>query len=422
MKLRTGNLFLIIPVIIALFLVLPALGHGFHSGGVADCDGCHSMHNPHPNAPYLLLGTDQSSTCLNCHEQPGDAGPESYHVSTPAADMPQGAAPRQRTPGGDFGWLKKTYNFNAGGSAVSESGSLHGHNIIAADFGYSVDPAHSTAPGGVFPSAQLACHSCHDPHGRYRRLSTGAIATAGAPIIASGSYNDSPVPASGQAVGVYRLLAGAGYAKGGVTYAGVPVAVAPSSYNRTEAVTQTRVAYGHSLTGGHTSWGRWCATCHPDMHTDTSPVFVHPVDRNLPGLVSSKYNIYVGSGKLTGIASKAYLTLVPFAETTANYATLATHAKTDDSYLQGAAGGSRVNCLTCHRAHASGWTHALRWKMEGEFIVYNGTWPGTDTTPDFPQLASGRTSAETQAAYYDRPATVFAAYQRSLCNKCHVKD
>jgi hypothetical protein len=26
------------------------------------------------------------------------------------------------------------------------------------------------------------------------------------------------------------------------------------------------------------------------------------------------------------------------------------------------------------------------------------------------------------AAYYDRPATRFAAEQRSLCNKCHAKD
>ena len=31
-------------------------------------------------------------------------------------------------------------------------------------------------------------------------------------------------------------------------------------------------------------------------------------------------------------------------------------------------------------------------------------------------------SAQVQAAYYDRPVTVFGANQRSLCNKCHAQD
>jgi hypothetical protein len=78
--------------------------------------------------------------------------------------------------------------------------------------------------------------------------------------------------------------------------------------------------------------------------------------------------------------------------------------------------------MSCHRAHASGWEYALRWNMEGEFMVYNSLYPGTDTTPSVPQFARGRTGAETQAAYYDRPVTKFASYQRVLCNKCHAKD
>ena len=35
---------------------------------------------------------------------------------------------------------------------------------------------------------------------------------------------------------------------------------------------------------------------------------------------------------------------------------------------------------------------------------------------------SGQSAAETQQAYYGRPATKFGPYQRSLCNKCHAKD
>ena len=51
----------------------------FHSGGVAECEGCHSMHNSfegtanvtglnqYQSGPYLLKANDQSGACLNCH-------------------------------------------------------------------------------------------------------------------------------------------------------------------------------------------------------------------------------------------------------------------------------------------------------------------------------------------------------------------
>jgi hypothetical protein len=75
-----------------------------------------------------------------------------------------------------------------------------------------------------------------------------------------------------------------------------------------------------------------------------------------------------------------------------------------------------VICLSCHRAHASGFPEMLRWNMSTTFIVQNGAYPsGTVGT-------APKTSAAYQAAYYDRPPTVFANYQRVLCNKCHAKD
>jgi hypothetical protein len=55
-------------------------------------------------------------------------------------------------------------------------------------------------------------------------------------------------------------------------------------------------------------------------------------------------------------------------------------------------------------------------------MIYSSLYPGTDSTPTVPQFARGRVAAETQAAYYDRPVTAFASYQRVLCNKCHAKD
>ena len=74
-----------------------------------------------------------------------------------------------------------------------------------------------------------------------------------------------------------------------------------------------------------------------------------------------------------------------------------------DQVLNGPVAADQVSCLSCHRAHASGWEYALRWNMEGEFMTYNNQFPGTDTTPTVPQFSRGRLGAETQAAYYDRP-------------------
>ena len=133
-------------VLFGFFLVLP--GYAFHSGGVAECGGCHSMHSPNPAGSSLLIGSDQSSTCLSCHEHAGDASPSGYHISTAPADMADGVPPKQRTPGGDFGWLKKNYMFVVRGATTAEGGATHGHNIVAADFGYVVDPINGTSPGG----------------------------------------------------------------------------------------------------------------------------------------------------------------------------------------------------------------------------------------------------------------------------------
>jgi len=392
----------------------------FHSGGVAECGGCHSMHSPAATGTFLLVGSDQSSTCLSCHEHAGDTGPASYHISTATADMPAGTAPLQRTPGGDFGWLKKTYNFTVRGTAITEDGATHGHNIISADKGYVVDPTNTAAPGGTFPAAQLACNSCHDPHGQYRRLSDNTISKTGGVIIGSGSYDTSDVPTAGQAVGVYRLLAGAGYTKDGVTFTGVPSAKVPSSYNRTEASTQTRAAYGVANAGGHVTWGTWCSTCHPDMHSTGN--YVHPIDEGLGSTIATNYQQYVKTGDMTGGTTTSFSSLVPFFSNTSDYTALAALAKNDDSQLGGPGSTDQVSCLSCHRAHASGWEYGLRWNMEGELMTFDGLYPGTDTTPTKPQFARGRTSGETQAAYYDRPVTTFATYQRVLCNKCHAKD
>jgi predicted CXXCH cytochrome family protein len=219
---------------------------------------------------------------------------------------------------------------------------------------------------------------------------------------------------------VYRLLAGAGYTKGGVTFNGVPAAKVPSAYNQTEATNQVRVAYGVATANGHVTWSNWCGTCHGSMHSSGN--YVHPVDQNLGSTIAQNYQQYVKSGDMGGTPASSFTSLVPFATNSDVYPTLAGLASNSSPTSAGPASTDQVTCMSCHRAHASGFPEMLRWNMEGEFMVKNSIWGGTDTTPTDTAYARGRTSTETAAAYYDRPVTQFASFQRVLCNKCHAQD
>lgn len=416
----------------------------FHEGGVAYCEGCHTMHNSRNGASmvsggtqfvgktYLLQGTDQSSTCLVCHGK----GTGGYNVFTNASAT---VTPKNWSPGGDFGWIKlgdRSWTYPRAGANVAQT---RGHNIVAADKGIPADTRFTVAPGGVYPANQLHCSSCHDPHGKFRLtlngyeanpgFTKGAPALSGAatkslPIAASGSYGEAPT--AEHAVGAYRLLAGVGYRPASVAdAAGIPfandppVAVAPSTYNRSEAVTDTRVAYGQGMS-------EWCANCHGAIHNENYPTaLIHPAGNNakLSAEVYQNYNAYVASGDMTGSFAAAYTSLVPFEAGTAD--TVALLAKTTST--EGAADTDNVSCLSCHRAHASAFESMTRWNNRSEFLTVEGQYadysrPSTDGELAAGNIAWGYTAAEYQAAMYDRPATKFATFQRSLCNKCHAKD
>ncbi|HET7784864.1 MAG TPA: cytochrome C [Myxococcales bacterium] len=439
----------------------------FHSGGVGECEGCHTMHNSIGNAPvgregggalgsgvlyqggkFLLKGSDQSSTCLSCHNQP-DLAPSSYHISTddsifggPNVVNPT-TPPTERTPGGDFAWLKMTFTYTVRGTPQTDAGQGHGHNIVAADFNYTADSELTHAPGNGatagYPATALACSSCHDPHGKYRRLADGAASVkSGGLIYSSGSTG--ALPKNGWAVGVYRLLGGVGYAPkslgtDGATYAfraDSPFAVSPSSYNRDEAssagvVAQTHVAYGAGMS-------EWCQNCHAAMHNDTytSGVAgqVHPAGNGakLTQAIVDNYNSWVSSG-IAG--TQGFSSLAPFEEGETTSALLAPHAvntRTPATDIQ-ATTSNNVMCLTCHRAHASGFPESMRFFLENEFMtVANATtgaaeYDGTDgLNGSEGKIHFGRTKAMTQAAYYNRPAAFFGPWARNYCNKCHAKD
>ncbi len=381
----------------------------FHNGGTGDCQECHTT-------PPALIGSDASSTCLRCHQ--GRAGTpltNQHHIATDTASSPLCL---QLPPGGDFCWLKKNYTWPVAEGmnfTLSSKGDNHGHNIVALDYGYGPDSNYAVAPGGTYPASSLSCISCHDPHGSYRRLEDGTIATTGPPIIASGSYTDSPDPETDKSVGVYRLLAGQGYHPKSspevpVFSSAPPVAIAPSRYNRAETSGDTRVVYGSGMT-------EWCQNCHPQLNS----AYKHPVGSSavFTSKIISNYNSYISSGAATGNYTSSYTSLVPYEIGSKDYTLVKTRAATLGS--SGPAGGVNVMCLSCHRAHASGWDNMLRWNMNAEFITYEGAFPGIDNNSPA-QLAQGRTAAETAKTFYDRLASDYARFQRNLCNKCHGRD
>jgi hypothetical protein len=284
----------------------------FHDGGVARCNGCHTMHNSQDGAlvdpdsptgnPYLLIDATPTDVCLSCHASFGQFSSDG----------------QTRGPGGDFYWLTQDVTWVTDSVTYWSYGREHGHNIVSPGYGLVEDGVLTTAPGGTFMSAYMGCNSCHDPHGNpnFRMLYTTGESPANYP----GGYPfTEPAPvADGNSV-------------------------------------RTRIGEaGEEITGQHTAYtsgmSDWCANCHAGMHSDLTTNFVHPVGDTVGSTISSNYNAYVTTGDLTGSFSTAYMPLAPF-EDAANTTTSTT----------GTVASSRVMCLSCHRAHASPYSDAGRW-------------------------------------------------------------
>lgn len=362
-------------MVVALFM-LSGTAFAFHSGGVAHCDGCHSMHNSADNpragdalAGSLMKGSDASSTCLNCHN--GSGG---YHIASPNGS--------NKNQGGDFFWItgNAAYGYNAGhGTTITQAWfnpDNAGHNVIAADFSMEVDGTNTVAPGGIFPSNILGCNSCHDPHGQVGTGTRGGSAA----ISVSGSYGAGD-PTDGSIHGNYRLLED--------SFAAAPVATANGSSG-------TFVDYGSGMS-------TWCLGCHTQYNASN----MHPTDAPVP----VAYNAYVSSGDFTGVVATAKDALVPFER-----------GVTDGSVLssldtRGVSGTETVMCLSCHRAHASAFDNALKWDPNHEFLVDSNILNELNST----LMIGGAVPYYAKGVAVDI-ATTYGQYQRSLCNKCHVQD
>jgi hypothetical protein len=375
-----------------LTLALGGTALAFHDGGVAHCDGCHSMHNS-PENPVsgtpnnlLLKGSDPSSTCLNCHA--GAGSPTSYHVMSTNATA--------WSPGGDFFWLTQSYTNVVRGNPVTSDPDNMGHNIVATDFSLIADATNSVAPGGTYSASVLGCTSCHDPHGQVQ----GGTANGQDPISVSGSYGD--VAPANTIAGNYRLLGDDLYDP---SFAPSPINVAAPIASLPYATRFAETDASHPAYGAGMS--EWCASCHGTYINDSHK---HPSGNTefLNGQAAN-YNSYVATGDFTGVPATAYLALVPFEHQETDRQVLLTSATS----TAGPDSSKNVMCLTCHRAHASAFNNITRWDMEHELLA--------ESYPSAANLTA--MGAVPDSAYYGRDiATDFGDFQRSLCNKCHVKD
>lgn len=348
-------------LVAGFIFLLAGTSFAFHDGGVAHCNGCHTMHNSEdgqlvdPNSPtgnaWLLNDGTPSDVCLNCHSH-GSYSVLGADPLTPTAE--RGA--------GDFVFLlEDNINDGHGGGDTLTDGSWAnpipgykgGHSIIATGHGLDADPTAfpgNTGPGGSYSKFNLGCSSCHDPHG-----------------------NEN-----------FRLLYGAGDIQDGLyTFVNAaPVAEGLSVFFGSEAMGM--------YTGYESGMSAWCGNCHAGMHTATAGGnLVHPSGVALNGTIATAYGLYNGTDDMTGgDPALSYIPEVAFEEV----------GRAVSSPV-GPTASAQVSCITCHRAHATSGPDIGRWDFNVTLLVEDGDESGSYVIPN---------------PYSDN--------QRSLCNKCHGKD
>lgn len=391
MRQKFGHI--VIPLLFLLFagLVNARVAHSFHDGGVGSCDNCHSMHGAKVDVAALLVASDPSSVCLNCHAGPGGA-------DNPSVNSPDGSA---MTPGGDFYWLTKPFAWSGG----SSSADSHGHNVIALDFNLGQDPR-LVSPGGTYRSEYLGCTSCHDPHGK----AAGGTKSGALPVSVSGSYGELPADSTRQ--GNYRLLGDSHYEGGS--------AAQPFQFSHDAPVARQNIVnrFGES-DGSHVDYGtgmsEWCGNCHESILSDNhsgAGDLVHPIGSTgtLSNESVSMYNSYINTGDLvanspgTGDIATAYLQFVPFERETSDQQLL------DPASKEGPNTNSKIMCLTCHRAHASAFRSIGRWDFDAVLLADSHPGPGD----------VGVSGNDVQYSYYGRNiSNEFGSGQGPFCEKCH---
>ena len=182
----------------------------------------------------------------------------------------------------------------------------------------------------------------------------------------------------------FRLLYGVGMVQDGAALFLNPAPIA-------EGIDVHAIGAGET-NANHTAYesgmGAWCSNCHGDFHANNTKL-IHKSGVTLGASIANAYNAYMGTDNPTGgSAATAYLAAVPFEDPSNTVTSTA-----------GPTASSQVSCISCHRAHATSAQNSGRWDFTQQFIENDGVVSGSYKIPN-----------------------PYGVNQRSLCNKCHVKD
>ena len=339
---------------IAMFLASPVCAK---VAGV--CSNCHTMHNSQGGAHMMLNTTiDGESggthgggypaltrgTCVGCHTGDVTDGPIPF-VNT------MGSEPTTYLAGGNFYWVAQGVANNAKGHNVKGVPGIVADSLTQAPgdaFGLGCTTGcHGTlfTPVDSGVALDTGCQGCHlNP----RHHATQQ--TAGDPALAANGY--------------FRFLSGHmsgdGYGVEGIEDADWQYTNSATDHNEYLGKVAT-----HTGAGGFTNilgntMTAYCTGCHGNFHNqaDTNADWIrHPSDAVLP--TTGEYAAYTAYDPIAPVARPS-LTTIGAAETVVP-------------------GTDMVMCLSCHRAHGSGYDDLLRWEYSG--MVAGGT--GADGTGCF---------------------------------------
>lgn len=338
----------------------------FHEAGVAGCSACHTMHDSQDGMPVLpgpsesgeMLLTYENITelCLSCH---------ATEYGAVWGDNP--LIPPPEYGGGNFVFLEEDNINDAPGGGMSPLGGHHaGHNVARPGLGITEDPVNIYAPGGSYPSSELRCTSCHDPHGNnnFRMLRGEGLVPAG------NFYFTNPAPDA----------------------TGIDLQTGPETPDH-------HTAYRSGMSD-------WCANCHGWFH-DNGPGFEHPYHHGIGGDERMTYRYYYGdSDPIGGDPAFAYLPEVPFESPL---------MKT--GWTAGPTGPSFLSCMVCHRAHATSSPDAGRWDFHVRLLDSDGLESGSYAIPN-PYPGPDQHSLCNKCHYQDSQDHGFG----QACLECHREE
>lgn len=285
------------------------------------CGLCHTMHNSQKGTSMVAGGGGPitgllRNTCIGCHT---GNNPDGSGMAIPFVLDSNGTD----LAGGNFYFMQ------------SDLPAVHslGHNVVGLN---SSDATHSFTPPGGSGSSQLVCAGTNGCHGETLAGYTNEVSAM------RGTHHDGANPI----ITGFRLLKGIT----GVEAADWEYSPTANSHNQYKGDT------GGPPGANTDTITAVCERCHGNFHTvaevgSTSPWLRHPSDVALPG--SSEYVSYNKNGGVSG----EYNTIVPVASSTGS------------SVVSMPTGSNAiVTCITCHRAHASGYDSIMRWDYKN--------WPG----------------------------------------------